>query len=172
MPMTLARFTFFVDQLHATAQTAHRQIGAAQPVLMLLPERGDPTYVILPTGTPKTDAGRAELRARALDLGAVAAALTGESWATVPSIRAERLPNTPLADIARPIEADPADRTEVIGTSAWWPTGPDGPVGVQRVSIIERTAFGSTFTDTPHDTLVHSPGGGGIAAFLTDLLTT
>jgi hypothetical protein len=170
VPMTLARFTHYVDQLHATAQAAHRQIGVAQPILMLLPERGDPTYVVLPTGTPKSDTGRAELRRRASELGTVAAALTGESWMTVPSIRAEQLPNTPLADIARPIEADPADRAEAIATTGWWPTGPAGPVGLQRVSIIERTAFGSTFTDTPFDTPVHSPGGGGIAAFLTDLL--
>ncbi|MEY9861381.1 hypothetical protein ABH935_007022 [Catenulispora sp. GAS73] len=171
MPMTLTRFTHYVDDLHATAQRAHQQTGAAPPVLMLLPERSDPQYIVLPAGTPKTDAGRADLRQRAAELAAVAAALTAESWMTVPSIRPEQLPNTPLADIARPAEAAPADRAEAIATSAWWPTGPDGPVGLQRVSIIERTAFGSTFTDTPFDTIVHSPGGGGIAAFLTDLLT-
>ncbi|NUP46273.1 MAG: hypothetical protein HOW97_03005 [Catenulispora sp.] len=171
MPLTLARFTHHVEQLHNAAQTAHREIGIAQPVLMLLPDTGQPVRIVLPFGTPQTSAGRAELKRRAREIGTRAAALTGESWVIVPSIRAEQLPNMPLADIPRPAEADPEARREAVATSAWWPTAPDGPLSVQRVTFIDRTAFGPVFTDSPYDQMVHSPGGGGIAAFLVDLLT-
>lgn len=171
MPLTVIGFNAAAQRLHTAAEDAHRTIGFAQPVLMLLPDRGEPTYVVLPTGTPKTPGGRAELRHRARQAGAVAAAITAEAWLHVPSIRPEQLPNTPIADLPRPAEAAADDRTEAISTSAWWPTAPDGPLGLQRTSIITRTAFGPVFTPDPRDQLVHSPGGGGLAAFLTNLLT-
>jgi len=76
----------------------------------------------------------------------------------------------PIADLPRPTEVPPDTRQEAISTTALWPTAPDGPLGVQRTSIITRTAFGPVFTPDPHDQLVHSPGGGVMAAFLTDLL--
>lgn len=171
MSLTVIRFNAAVQQLHTAAEQAHRSIGIAQPVLMLLPDLGEPTYVLLPTGTPKTAAGRAELRRSAHDLGSVAAAISAESWFHVPSVRAEQLPAMPLADLPRPAEADPDARQEAISTTALWLTAPDGPLGLQRTSIITGTAFGPVFTPDPRDQVVHSPGGGGLAAFLTDLLT-
>ena len=170
MSLTVIRFNAAVERLHTSAEDALRQIGIAQPILMLVPDRGQPTYVVLPDGTPKTDAGRAELRRRAHGLGAVAAAISAESWLHIPSIRAEQLPAMALVDLPRPSEADPADRQEAISTTALWATAPDGPLGLQRTSIITRTAFGPVFTPDPHDQPVASPGGGGVVAFLTELL--
>ncbi|NUR32303.1 MAG: hypothetical protein HOV83_41735 [Catenulispora sp.] len=171
MTLTVVAFNAAVQRLHTAAEQAHQTIGIAQPVLMLVPEAGEPIYVLLPTGTPKTTAGRAELRRRAHEFGSVAAAISAESWFHVPSVRAEQLPAMPIADLPHPVEADPDARREAISTTALWPTAPDGPLGLQRTSIITRTAFGSVFTPDPRDQLVHSPGGGGLAAFLTNLLT-
>ena len=89
-------------------------IGIAQPILMLVPDRGKPTYVVLPDGTPKTAVGRAELRCRAHEFGSAAAAISAESWLHVPSVRAEQLPAMPIADLPRPAEVDPDARQEVI----------------------------------------------------------
>ncbi|MFL6113046.1 MAG: hypothetical protein ACJ786_17065 [Catenulispora sp.] len=167
--MTIIRFTAAVERLHTTAQEAHRSIGIAQPILMLMADRGKPTYVALPGGTPETSTGRAELRAHAHELGTVAAAISAEAWLHIPSIRTEQLPSMPIADLPLPSEADPSARQEAISTTALWPAAPDGPLGLQRTSIITRTAFGPVFSPDPNDQVVHSPGGGGLAAFLTDL---
>ena len=170
MTLTVIGFNAAVTRLHSASEQAHRTIGIAQPILMLVPEAGEPTYVVLPTGTPKTTAGRAELRRRAQEFGSVAVAISAESWLHVPSIRAEQLPAMPIADLPRPAEAHPDARQEAISTTALWPTAPNGPLGLQRTSIITHTAFGPVFTPDPRDQVVHSPGGGGLAAFLTDLL--
>lgn len=123
--------------LHRFGEQAHLQVGFAVPQLLLVAPDLVAEAIVLPGGRPGAE-GHAVLRERAQAIGAVAAALTSESWLGFVSVPPSGFENLAPDDLPRAV--DLPDRMEAIATSAVWPVG--GAM-VHRVTRIERTPGGS-----------------------------
>jgi hypothetical protein len=128
-------------RVHTAAENNHRIHGWAAPLLLLFPESGPESLVLIPDGIPPQQV----LDDLARQTRAVAIVTTGEAWVSIPGLTAEAMAALPPEDLPRP--ANDPDRTEQIVTHAVGIGPNDTTIILTRTSQIRRTAFGTMISD-------------------------